>query len=61
MNNLKVSDQMFKNDKASDSKPTTLDLVNKTLEKRYRSEKRFRLYGIVSISFGALFAALDNI
>jgi len=54
MNNLKVSDQMFKNDKASDSKPTTLDLVNKTLEKRYRSEKRFRLYGIVSISFALL-------
>jgi phosphate transport system permease protein len=54
MNNLKVSDQMFKNDKASGAKPTTLDLVNKTLEKRYRSEKRFRLYGIVSISFALL-------
>jgi phosphate transport system permease protein len=54
MNNLKVSDDMLINNKPSETKPTTLDLVNKTLEKRYRSEKRFKLYGILSICFALL-------
>jgi len=34
------------------SKPSTIDLVNKNLAKRYRAEKRFRAYGILSILFG---------
>lgn len=36
------------------TKPTTIDLVNKTLEKRYRAERRFKLYGVVSICFALL-------
>ncbi len=38
------------------TKPTssTIELVNKNLAKRYRAEKRFRAYGIASISFGLL-------
>lgn len=32
----------------------TIDRVNRTLNKRYRAEKRFRLYGILSIGFGLL-------
>ncbi|WP_412971293.1 phosphate ABC transporter permease PstA [Glaciecola sp. MF2-115] len=34
------------------NKPSTLDLVNKNLKKRYRAEKRFRAYGIAAIIFG---------
>lgn len=34
------------------SKPSTIELVNKNLAKRYRAEKRFRAYGIASILFG---------
>lgn len=30
----------------------TIDIVNQNLKKRYRAEKRFRLYGILSICFG---------
>ena len=30
----------------------TIDIVNKNLAKRYRAEKRFRVYGIASICFG---------
>ncbi|UTW44693.1 phosphate ABC transporter permease PstA [bacterium SCSIO 12696] len=33
---------------------SNIDKVNKTLAKRYRAEKRFRLYGILSIAFGLL-------
>jgi phosphate transport system permease protein len=33
-------------------KPSTMDLVNKNLRKRYRAEKRFRAYGIAAILFG---------
>lgn len=33
-------------------KPSTIDLVNKNLKKRYRAEKRFQAYGIASICFG---------
>ncbi|MGH1487714.1 MAG: phosphate ABC transporter permease PstA [Cellvibrionaceae bacterium] len=36
----------------TDSKISTIDLVNKNLGKRYRAEKRFRAYGIASICFG---------
>ena len=32
----------------------TIDKVNRTLGKRYRAEKRFRLYGMLSIGFGLL-------
>ena len=32
----------------------TIDLVNKNLAKRYRAERRFRLYGVISIGFGLL-------
>lgn len=32
--------------------PSTIDLVNKSLAKRYRAEKRFRAYGILAIMFG---------
>lgn len=54
MNNLKVSDEELMASDALESKPTTIDLVNKTLAKRYRAEKRFKLYGIVSICFAIL-------
>ena len=37
-----------------DSKPRTIDLVNKNLAKRYRSEKLFRFFGLASIGFGLL-------
>ena len=36
------------------TKPNTIDLVNKNLAKRYRAEKRFRLYGIASIAFALI-------
>jgi phosphate transport system permease protein len=36
------------------SKPSTIELVNRNLAKRYRAEKRFRAYGIASIAFGLL-------
>jgi len=32
----------------------TIDLVNKNLAKRYRAEKRFRLFGALSIGFGLM-------
>lgn len=35
----------------------TIDIVNKRLEKRYRKEKRFRLYGMLSIIASVLFLA----
>ncbi|MCV6614032.1 MAG: phosphate ABC transporter permease PstA [Cellvibrionaceae bacterium] len=38
----------------SSNKPSTIDLVNKNLAKRYRAEKRFRGYGIASILFGLI-------
>ena len=31
---------------------STIDLVNKSLKKRYRAEKRFQAYGIAAILFG---------
>lgn len=34
------------------NKPTTIELVNKNLAKRYRAEMRFRAYGIAAILFG---------
>ena len=34
------------------NKPSTLDLLNKNLPKRYRAERRFRAYGIGAILFG---------
>jgi phosphate transport system permease protein len=38
--------------KNTSEKPSTLDLVNKNLKKRYRAERRFRAYGIAAILFG---------
>ena len=38
----------------TDNRQKTIDQVNKNLAKRYRSEKRFRLYGLFSIIFGLL-------
>lgn len=36
----------------SKNQPSTIDLVNQSLKKRYRAEKRFRAYGIAAILFG---------
>ncbi len=36
----------------TDKKLSTIDLVNKNLKRRYRAEKRFQAYGIISICFG---------
>lgn len=33
-------------------KPSTIELVNKNLAKRYRAEKRFKAYGVTAILFG---------
>lgn len=44
-----MSKDTVKHDK---NKPSTMDLVNKNLAKRYRAEKRFRAYGIAAILFG---------
>lgn len=38
----------------STEKTNTIDLVNKNLAKRYRAEKRFKAYGIASITFGLI-------
>ncbi len=38
----------------TDQPMKTIDRVNQTLGKRRRAEKRFRLYGIMSITFGLL-------
>ncbi len=38
----------------TDKKISTIDLVNKNLKKRYRAEKRFQAYGILSICFGLM-------
>jgi phosphate transport system permease protein len=47
---------MIKNDslqnKDGAAKPSTIDLVNKNLAKRYRAEKRFKAYGVSAILFG---------
>lgn len=41
-----------KNLNSSAAKPSAIDLVNKNLAKRYRSEKRFKAYGVTAILFG---------
>ncbi|MDM3870420.1 phosphate ABC transporter permease PstA [Porticoccus sp. W117] len=41
-------------DQAKAPVESTIDKVNKTLARRYRAEKRFRLYGMLSIGFGLL-------
>lgn len=46
MKNLSLAEQK------TVSKPSTKDLVNKNLAKRYRAEKRFRAYGVAAILFG---------
>lgn len=54
MNNSNVIGTEYTKGDVAVNKPTTLELVNKTLEKRYRAERRFKLYGIVSICFALL-------
>ena len=50
-----MTDTNQHNSSAQQSQPmSTIDKVNKTLAKRYRAEKRFRLYGMLSIGFGLL-------
>ncbi|MGD2023250.1 MAG: DUF3333 domain-containing protein, partial [Desulfobacterales bacterium] len=34
---------------------STIEIVNKSLGKRYRSERRFRLYGLVAIILSLAF------
>ena len=41
----------------SKSSNATTELIRKTLAKRYRAEKRFRLYGVIAILFGLLCVA----
>ena len=36
----------------------TIDIVNRGLKRRYRAERRFRIYGIVAISLSLAFLAL---
>lgn len=36
----------------NDGKLSTIEIVNRNLARRYRAEKRFRLYGVASIVFG---------
>lgn len=39
---------------STERKPTTAELVEKSLAKRYRKEKRFKFFGMASIIFGLL-------
>lgn len=43
---------MNKSDETASKRSSTIDLVNRNLAKRYRREKRFRAYGVASITFG---------
>lgn len=43
---------------ADTSAGSTLDVVKSSLKKRYRSERRFRLYGLAAISLSLLFLSL---
>lgn len=38
----------------ANKKPTTAELVQQSLKKRYRAENRFRAYGIISIAIGMI-------
>lgn len=39
----------------TDGRPTTIELVNRTLKKRYAAERRFRLYGLCSVLASLIF------
>ena len=39
-------------------RPRTIDIVNRTLKKRYRAERRFRVYGLLSIFLAMAFLAI---
>ncbi len=39
-------------------RPRTIDIVNRTLKKRYRAERRFRIYGLLSIFLAMAFLAI---
>ncbi|WP_045856162.1 phosphate ABC transporter permease PstA [Teredinibacter purpureus] len=45
---------MNSSEKVKKSKPTTAELVNRSLKKRYAAEKRFRLFGMMSVGVGIL-------
>jgi len=49
MTNQDLTDETKMNDRKN-----TIDLVNLTLAKRHRAEKRFQFYGILSIAFGLM-------
>ncbi len=38
--------------------PKTVDIVNKTLEKRYAAERRFKLYGLTAVTIGIICVAI---
>jgi len=58
MNNLKIIKEGFYVIASSADKKSTLELVNKTLAKRYRAERRFKFYGALSICFALLCLAV---
>lgn len=53
MNNLQKTSS-----DTSKKSPRTLDIVNRGLKKRYKAERRFRLYGILAIAGSLLFLTL---
>ena len=53
MNNAKPLDI-----KSTQKKERTLDIVNRGLNRRYRAERRFRLYGLVAIGASLIFLSL---
>ncbi|MDX1708545.1 MAG: phosphate ABC transporter permease PstA [Desulfobacterales bacterium] len=46
------------NQTAAMQKERTLDIVNRTLSKRYRAERRFRIYGLLAILASMVFLSL---
>lgn len=38
----------------------TIDIVNRGLKRRYRAERRFKIYGVVAITLSLAFLALLN-
>ncbi len=53
MNNEKIFDIT-----STKERERTLDIVNRGLDRRYRAEKRFRLYGLVAIGASLVFLSL---
>lgn len=40
------------------TKPRTIDIVNRSLKKRYRRERRFRAVGLIAVCLSLLFLAV---